>query len=95
MLAPVFAVIWTTTPWTIPANQAINVHPDFLYSLVDTGAGILLLAQQLVEACLARYGLTGTTIAIPTSVLVSSGATIRNAAAPHTQRSHVRICTRK
>jgi isoleucyl-tRNA synthetase len=30
-------VIWTTTPWTIPANQALNVHPEFNYALVDTG----------------------------------------------------------
>ena len=60
---PVFAVIWTTTPWTIPANQALNVHPDFIYALVDTSAGVLLLAQDLVEACLTRYGLTGKTIA--------------------------------
>ena len=33
------AVIWTTTPWTIPANQALNVHPDFDYALVDTARG--------------------------------------------------------
>src|SRR3981189_32351 len=31
---PVYAVIWTTTPWPIPANQALNVPPDYLYSLV-------------------------------------------------------------
>ena len=36
---PVYAVIWTTTPWTIPANQALNVHPDYLYSLVETEKG--------------------------------------------------------
>jgi isoleucyl-tRNA synthetase len=60
---PVFAVIWTTTPWTIPANQAINIHPDFVYSLVDTSAGVLLLAKDLVDACLLRYGLTGVTLA--------------------------------
>ena len=60
---PVFAVIWTTTPWTIPANQAINIHPDFIYSLVDTSSGVLLLAKDLVDACLLRYGLTGTTLA--------------------------------
>src|SRR6516164_4238056 len=40
---PVYAVIWTTTPWTIPANQALNMHPDFEYALVDTGSRILLL----------------------------------------------------
>ncbi|MEO7760940.1 MAG: isoleucine--tRNA ligase, partial [Casimicrobiaceae bacterium] len=59
----VYAVIWTTTPWTIPANQALNVNPELIYTLVDTPAGTLLLAQDLVAACLERYGLTGTVIA--------------------------------
>jgi isoleucyl-tRNA synthetase len=56
-------VIWTTTPWTIPANQALNVHPEIVYSLVDTEKGLLILAQDRVETCLKDYGLTGTTIA--------------------------------
>jgi len=54
---PGHIVIWTTTPWTIPANQALNVHPDFGYSLVQTERGMLILAAGLVENCLARYGL--------------------------------------
>ena len=57
--APVYAMIWTTTPWTIPANQALNVHPDVVYALVSTPRGHLLLAHDLVAACLARYGLAG------------------------------------
>ena len=60
---PGFAVIWTTTPWTLPANQALNAHPEFTYNLVDTEKGLLILAADLQEACLARYGLTGTTLA--------------------------------
>ena len=36
----ILAVIWTTTPWTIPANQALNAHPDFSYALVRTPRGI-------------------------------------------------------
>jgi isoleucyl-tRNA synthetase len=56
-------VIWTTTPWTIPGNQALNVHPGFTYELVDTSAGLLILAAELREACLARYGLEGKAIA--------------------------------
>ncbi len=44
---PVYAVIWTTTPWTIPANQALNVHPDFDYALVPTKKGWLVLASGL------------------------------------------------
>jgi len=56
---PVYAVIWTTTPWTIPANQALNVHPDFDYALVETARGSLVLAKELAQACLERYGLAG------------------------------------
>ena len=54
---PIYAVIWTTTPWTLPGNQALNVHPEFVYSLVDTERGLLILAADLREACLDRYGL--------------------------------------
>ena len=54
----VMAVIWTTTPWTIPANQALNVNPEILYSLVETVRGALILASDLKEQCLARYKLS-------------------------------------
>ena len=60
---PTAIVIWTTTPWTIPANQALNVHPEFTYALVDTGERLLLLAEDLVADCLARYGLEGEVVA--------------------------------
>ena len=56
---PAFAVIWTTTAWTIPANQALNAHPELEYALVDTPKGVLLLGANLVEKCLARFGLEG------------------------------------
>ena len=68
-------VIWTTTPWTLPANQALNVHPEFIYALVQvTGVTAesanrkfppnqkfqwLVLAKDRVEACLTAWGLTG------------------------------------
>ena len=58
-----FAVIWTTTAWTIPANQALNAHPELTYALVDTERGLLVLAQDLVAKCLERFGLTGTVLA--------------------------------
>ena len=58
-----FAVIWTTTAWTIPANQALNLNPELAYALVDTERGILMLAESLVEKCLERYQLTGKVIA--------------------------------
>jgi isoleucyl-tRNA synthetase len=59
----IYALIWTTTPWTIPANQALNVHPDVAYALVQTPRGHLVLANDLVASCLARYGITGTVVA--------------------------------
>jgi isoleucyl-tRNA synthetase len=58
----VYAVIWTTTPWTIPSNQALNVHPELTYQLVDTDKGLLILAGELREASLKRYGLEGKVI---------------------------------
>lgn len=60
---PAAIVIWTTTPWTIPANQALNIHPEFQYALVDTGERLLVLAEELVESCLKRYNLEGSVIA--------------------------------
>ncbi len=58
-----FAVIWTTTPWTIPANQALNVHPEHEYALVDTPRGLLVLMVELTEASLKRFGLEGSIVA--------------------------------
>ena len=60
---PGFIVIWTTTPWTIPANQALNVNPEFDYALVDTARGLLIVASERVAACLASYGLEGSMLA--------------------------------
>jgi isoleucyl-tRNA synthetase len=59
-----FAVIWTTTAWTIPANQALNLNPELEYSLVDTERGLLVLASVLVEKCLERFQLEGRVIAV-------------------------------
>ncbi len=50
-------VIWTTTPWTLPANLAIAVHPDFEYQAVDIGDDqVLILATGLTEACMQAFG---------------------------------------
>ena len=59
---PCQAVIWTTTPWTIPGNQALNLHPEFTYELVQTSRGLLVLAAELRGQALARYGLEGTVL---------------------------------
>lgn len=50
-------VIWTTTPWTLVANRAISVHPDFNYHLVKTKVGDLIIAGYLIESCLKAFGL--------------------------------------
>ncbi len=48
---PGWIVIWTTTPWTLPGNQALNVHPDYTYALADTDRGLLIVADHfLAEA---------------------------------------------
>ncbi len=60
--APAFAVIWTTTPWTLPANEAVSAHPEFDYDLIDTPKGSLILVRELADACLKRYDLEGTVI---------------------------------
>ncbi len=59
---PAFAVIWTTTPWTLPANEAVSAHPDFTYDLIETPKGALILVRELAEACLKRYELEGTVV---------------------------------
>ncbi len=53
---PGYVVIWTTTPWTLPANQAVCVHPDFDYALVQGPKYYLVLASDLVTRCMQRYG---------------------------------------
>jgi isoleucyl-tRNA synthetase len=62
-----YAVIWTTTPWTIPSNQALNMHPEVTYALVETVRDgtptLLILAQDLVESSLKNYGLEGKILA--------------------------------
>ena len=60
---PAFIVIWTTTAWTIPANQALNVGPHIEHALVDTPKGLLVLAKARVEDALKRYGLEGRIVA--------------------------------
>jgi isoleucyl-tRNA synthetase len=58
---PIAAVIWTTTPWTLPANQAVAVHPDFPYALVqchtERGPERLLVAEGRLKEVMDRYGI--------------------------------------
>ena len=51
--------IWTTTPWTLPANEAVSLNPEYDYVLLQCGDERLLLAEALYESALERYGMTG------------------------------------
>jgi len=54
---PVSVVIWTTTPWTIPANLAIALHPDFIYVAVDVGKEVYILAEGLLGGVMEKFGI--------------------------------------
>ncbi|KAI1404910.1 isoleucyl-tRNA synthetase [Hypoxylon fuscum] len=56
ILGPLYAVIWTTTPWTLPANRAIAVHNDLEYCVVDLGGSIVLVAKSRVETLVLKIG---------------------------------------
>ena len=50
-------MIWTTTPWTIPANLAICLNPELTYALVDSEKGKLIVLEELVDTLWAKFGL--------------------------------------
>ena len=54
----VYAIIWTTTPWTLPANQAVSVNAGLEYNLLKTDKGYIVLAKELALGCVLRYELT-------------------------------------
>ena len=59
----VFVVIWTTTPWTLPANLGIALNPDFEYVAVDVGGGkVYILARDLVDTCMQSFDITNYSI---------------------------------
>jgi isoleucyl-tRNA synthetase len=80
--APTSVAIWTTTPWTLPANRAVAVHPQFEYALVefDLGGGIerLLLASELVKSVMHTLNVSSYEII----------ATIKGAALEHLKLQH-------
>ena len=79
---PASLAIWTTTPWTLPANRAVAVHPQFDYALVefDSGGGVerLVLASELVDAVMKSLGV----------VEWASIATVKGAALEHMLLRH-------
>ncbi|WCN07692.1 isoleucine--tRNA ligase [Marinomonas mediterranea] len=58
----VSVVIWTTTPWTLPASQAVSIHPEFNYALVEVDMGLgkerLILAEDMIDSVMTRYGVS-------------------------------------
>ncbi|WP_455817571.1 isoleucine--tRNA ligase [Pseudomonas cerasi] len=59
---PISLVIWTTTPWTMPANRAISLHPEFDYQLVQIEGRALILAKEMVEGVMKRVGVAAWTV---------------------------------
>ncbi|CAI1739593.1 Isoleucine--tRNA ligase [Serratia fonticola] len=55
---PVSLVIWTTTPWTLPANRAISLNAEFTYHLIQVEGQCLILAADLVESVMKRAGIS-------------------------------------
>lgn len=55
---PISLVIWTTTPWTLPANRAISLHPEFEYQLIQIEGRALILAKELVDSVMKRAGVS-------------------------------------
>ena len=53
---PIYAIIWTTTPWTIPSNMAISMHPKFEYTFFEYKGDVYVAAQDLLGAFLADVG---------------------------------------
>ena len=76
---PLFVVIWTTTPWTIPSNLAIAIHPEIEYAVADLGSERIIVAQALLGAVTAAAK-----IATPPTVVM----TIAGAKLDHLQTRH-------
>ncbi len=72
------AVIWTTTPWTIPANLAVALHPDYEYGAYEKDGELLILAVELAERAFAEMGLP-----LPRRVAVFPGRALEGARARH------------
>jgi isoleucyl-tRNA synthetase len=58
----VFVVIWTTTPWTLPANLAVAFHPDFVYAAVAVQGEVWIMAKDLVEPVMKQFGIDDYTV---------------------------------
>ena len=68
-----YFVIWTTTPWTLPANMALCLHPEFRYQIVNTPDGELIIAKDLIKDCMLKFGYKENEYNVTDSVWAGSG----------------------
>ena len=76
----VYVAIWTTTPWTLPANEAVSMNPDEDYVVLHLGSEYLILADALAANALKRYGLDGVKV---TAVATFKGRALENILLQH------------
>jgi isoleucyl-tRNA synthetase len=76
--AKTYAVIWTTTPWTLPDNMAVALHPEFDYALVAAGDGQYVLARELLESVREMFGWAEATILAEAKGAALEGLTARH-----------------
>jgi isoleucyl-tRNA synthetase len=81
--AALSVVIWTTTPWTLPANQAVALHPEFEYALVEAVAASgaperFIVAAELVEECMQRYAVQSHSVLATASGATLAGHSLRH-----------------
>ena len=84
----VSVVIWTTTPWTLPANLAVAFHPDFEYAAVKTGDETLILAKELVESVMEEMNISDYTVA---AIFSARGLEKRNCRHPFMDRNSLMV----
>ncbi|MGK0231155.1 MAG: isoleucyl-tRNA synthetase [Gammaproteobacteria bacterium] len=71
-------VIWTTTPWTIPGNLAITLHPELQYALVSVNGERLIMAEAMVEDVMSRYEYSGHQIVASTTGATLAGLKLKH-----------------
>jgi isoleucyl-tRNA synthetase len=83
-----YFVIWTTTPWTLPANLAVAMHPDFIYAAVRVGDETWVIAEALVEKMMAEIGVDSWEIV---GTFASTGFERRNCRHPFMDRNSLLV----
>jgi isoleucyl-tRNA synthetase len=79
----VYAIIWTTTPWTIPANMAIAYNPKYEYAAVDVAGDVYIIATDLVRVTAEKCGWTDEGKPAPPTIATFPGAVIEHAIFRH------------